>query len=378
MKRFIACLLVLLLFACPASAETLADRLGAPSHVEDAFKSNTGKTVITVDAEVFVPDADRVPVYSVTPRTFSQDELQAMAATCFGNIPYSFDFEEQDTESGTFTYVHANAQDGSGCYLSAVMWQNSLGILQNVKTLFERTNPITGTWYPTAKHTNVYLGNQPARCSLTKDEAQCMADEAVSRFAPDFSCVGQAVIKGEKASGSGEYSEDYSGQEAWVLFYGKDLELPVTYDTAFPNDPHNHVHHPETLVVVVDDAGIESMLFNAPYSLNGTLDENCTLMPFDQIMEIAARLMPLKIAFYEQSYGDIRVQITEIRLGYMYTLHKNKPGEYILTPVWDFVGTAEYRRSKNGKITAESSEPFTSRLTINAIDGTVIDRSYGY
>lgn len=377
MKRMIALLLALLLPVC-ASAETLQDRLGAPLHVVDTFKSNTGKTVITVDAEVYVPDADHVPVYSVTPRTFLQDELQAMAATCFGSIPYSFDYEEQEAESGTFTYVSAQAQDGSGCYLSGIMWRNPLGILQDVKALFERTNPITGTWYPTEKHTNVYLGNQPVGCSLTRDEAQRIADEAISTFAPDFSCVGQAVIKGEKASGLGEYSEDYSGQEAWVLFYGKDLALPVTYDTAFPNDIYNHVHHPEILVVVVDDGGIESVLFHAPYTLNGILEESCTLMPFDKIMEIAAKLMPLKIASYEQSYGDIRVQITEIRLGYMYTLQKDTPGEYVLTPVWDFVGTVEYRQKKNGKITGESSEPFTSRLTISAIDGTIIDRNYGY
>lgn len=377
MKKVSAILLALFLPLC-ASAETLQNQLGAPSHIVDTFKSNTEKTVITVDAEVYVPDADRVSVYSVTPRVFSQDELRAMAATCFGSIPYSFDFEEQDKESGTFTYVSAEAQDGSGCYLSGIMWWNPLGVLQDVKVLFERTNPVTGTWYPTEKHTNVYLGNQPAGCLLTGDEAQRMADEAVSKFAPNFSCVGQAIIKGEKTSGSGEYSEDYSGQEAWVLFYGKDLELPVTYDTAFPNDLYNHVHHPETLVVVVDDAGIESLLFHSPYMLNGILVENCTLMSFDKIMEIAAQLMPLKIASYEQSYRDIRVQITEIRLGYMYTLQKDTPGEYVLTPVWDFVGTVEYRQQKNGKITAESSDPYKSRLTINAIDGTVIDRDYGY
>jgi len=377
MKRMIAFLFVLLLPLC-AGAETLQDRLGAPSHVADTFKSNTGKTVITVDAEVYVPNVDRIPVYSVSPRTFSPDELRAMTATCFGTIPYSFDFEEQDKESGTFTYVSANAQDGSDCYLSGIMWRNPLGILQEAKALFERINPITGTWYPTEKHTNVYLGNQPAGCSLTRDEAQRIADNAVRTFAPGFSCVGQAVIRGERSNSSGEYSEDYSGQEAWVLFYGKDLELPVTYDTAFPNDLYNHVHHPETLVIVVDDAGIESMLFNAPYSLNGTSVESCVLMPFEQIMAIAAKLMPLKIASYEQSYRDIRVQITEIRIGYMYTLQKDTPGEYVLTPVWDFVGTAEYRQQKNGKITGESSEPFTSRLTINAIDGTVIDRNYGY
>lgn len=377
MKKIIALLLAMLLPLC-ASAETLQDRLGAPEHVVDTFKSNTGKTVIEVNAAVYVPDARQVPVYHVTPRFFTEDELKAMADACFGAIPYDFQWDDQQGQSGAFSYISMEAQDGTNCYLYGTMWKDNLGILQDVVATFENHRGDIHSSYPTDRFSNVYLGDQPAGCSLTRDEARHMADALVSSFAPGFACVGQAIIKEETTGGAEKYTEEYSGQEAWVLYYGKDLELPVTYDTAFPNDPYNHVHHPENLVIVVDDWGVASAEFSSPYTLNGKLEENCTLMPFDQIMAIAAKLMPLKIASYEQSYSDIRIQITEIRLGYMYTLQKDTPGEYVLTPVWDFVGTAQYRNQKNGKVTAESSEPFTSRLTINAIDGTVIDRSYGY
>ena len=50
---------------------------------------------------------------------------------------------------------------------------------------------------------------------------------------------------------------------------------------------------------------------------------------------------------------------------------KNNPLEYILTPVWDFFGsrTTDY---------GEFAYTDYSLCTINATDGTVIDRKYGY
>ena len=40
---------------------------------------------------------------------------------------------------------------------------------------------------------------------------------------------------------------------------------------------------------------------------------------------------------------------------------KNAPDTYELVPVWDFF-----------------TDDFESLLTVNAIDGTIIDRNYGY
>ena len=49
----------------------------------------------------------------------------------------------------------------------------------------------------------------------------------------------------------------------------------------------------------------------------------------------------------------------------------------MLTPAWDFFG---YRaqENQNGTLTLHDIHPNKTLLTVNAIDGTVIDRHYGY
>ena len=54
MKKVIAVLLALLLPLC-ASAETLREQVNAPEHATGRWTSNTGHTVITMDAVVIIP-----------------------------------------------------------------------------------------------------------------------------------------------------------------------------------------------------------------------------------------------------------------------------------------------------------------------------------
>lgn len=63
--------------------------------------------------------------------------------------------------------------------------------------------------------------------------------------------------------------------------------------------------------------------------------------------------------------------IKEIRLGYMCTMDRDRPERHLLIPVWDFYGEREFR---DGYYTFDNQSLFT----INAMDGTVIDRDYGY
>ena len=60
----------------------------------------------------------------------------------------------------------------------------------------------------------------------------------------------------------------------------------------------------------------------------------------------------------------------------MRIMRKNKLGEYLTVPVWDFIGIHQNLR--------EGAEPYTSPsgdqsyVTINAIDGSSIRRDWGY
>ena len=67
MKKVIAILLAMLLPLC-ASAETLREQVNAPEHITVSIASNTGKTVINIDAPVYVPDVEQlflIPVDSM-------------------------------------------------------------------------------------------------------------------------------------------------------------------------------------------------------------------------------------------------------------------------------------------------------------------------
>jgi hypothetical protein len=51
---------------------------------------------------------------------------------------------------------------------------------------------------------------------------------------------------------------------------------------------------------------------------------------------------------------------------------RNDPGRYMLVPAWDLMGTWQ-----SGNEDA-FNDAYGSLLTINAADGTVIDRGFGY
>ncbi|MEG2356954.1 MAG: DUF6034 family protein, partial [Clostridia bacterium] len=69
----------LLFSASFAYAETIQEQVNAPESVQETFSSNTGKTVITVDAAVHVPDAQSMYIIPVTSVAFDDAMLPVLA-----------------------------------------------------------------------------------------------------------------------------------------------------------------------------------------------------------------------------------------------------------------------------------------------------------
>ena len=387
MKRFVASMLILLLFVCTAGAETVAQQVSAPEHVSETLASNTGKVVITLDADVTVPDADNVRVYQAIPRLFTTAEADAMAKAVFGSRAYMY---VGTGRFGKSTPVRVYDSVSTVKLSSGTDWaEYSLDVYQSTKdggaadwveATFQRAQVYGEPFYWSLYPQWMQLNATPNGCSLTYEEARAIADAAVRAFAPNFSCMAQGVTDGELAgmetkSGQLFYTQE---EQAWILWYTRsDLALPVTADGTTPSGDYNRQHEHERIVVIVTDEGIRGMNYRFPHDVT-VLQENCTLLPFEQIMEVVRKVMPLSFGWLEASYGDIRVSITDIRLGYMRVMSKDKPDCYEYIPVWDFFGSEQCRKTKNGEVIVDNADLFTSRFTVNAIDGTVIDRKYGY
>ena len=141
----------------------------------------------------------------------------------------------------------------------------------------------------------------------------------------------------------------------------------------------------EKLCIVVDDDGIVSIDWDSCQStLDELIAEDCALLDFEEIMDIAAEQFAIgNIDLAEFNYNgliNMDLRIDEIKLGYMRVELSDGSGRYVLVPVWDFFGNynAKLDNGKGGEYEKQDRNYRYSYLTINAIDGTVIDRSLGY
>ena len=135
----------------------------------------------------------------------------------------------------------------------------------------------------------------------------------------------------------------------------------------------------EFLKVTISEEGIIAFEYYCPMTINETIGLETELLSFDKVQNIFEKHIVLN--GLEES-TEVYVEINKIKLGLMRIAQPNKPNEYLLVPVWDFYG-GSIRPAKGGALNDNYKERLTvtfgrSYLTINAIDGSIINRSLGY
>ena len=141
----------------------------------------------------------------------------------------------------------------------------------------------------------------------------------------------------------------------------------------------------EVISLIVFPEGIAFIIWNCPSDLISTENQNAKLISFDKIQKRALELLKLT-QYPEEGAVSRRILIKKIKLGY-YVVRRSGGG-YSAIPVWDFFGYY-YDRFTSQEDTQWLLDPnmehkwfvygdSASMLTINAIDGSIIDRSLGY
>jgi hypothetical protein len=72
------------------------------------------------------------------------------------------------------------------------------------------------------------------------------------------------------------------------------------------------------------------------------------------------------------------MNVTRIVFGLTRVTEQNKRNSGLLVPCWDFFAETTYTVLENGQTVTKPYDSGYPLLTINAIDGTVINRSLGY
>ncbi len=147
---------------------------------------------------------------------------------------------------------------------------------------------------------------------------------------------------------------------------------------------YNFVLWQESLCIYVNDTGVILIDWTSPCNVTRTVNENVALKPIEEIKEIFKQQILYNV--YEADGNEDIIKIDEVRLGYMAIPEKGDISNYRLIPVWDFIGPTwsdeEYAAITNPQYLEEGSSQIPnediSYLTINAIDGSIIDRNLGY
>ena len=132
----------------------------------------------------------------------------------------------------------------------------------------------------------------------------------------------------------------------------------------------------------MDDQGIVSLQHRRMRLLE-TLTEDAALLPFEEIRDVFETMITVvdnqteAPAWNKPGMPKLEKEyyIQEIRLGLKPVFEYGSIGEvirYYLVPAWDFLGY-DTARVNDGELKTDKTNPMKSFLTINAVDGTVIE-----
>ncbi len=160
--------------------------------------------------------------------------------------------------------------------------------------------------------------------------------------------------------------------------------VPVTYthvdggmiDNAATGDMGQIWWPYEEITLIYDEDGMVAFYWRNPYEVKALSAEYVFLMPFSDIREIFEEMLVKKKKDAFNGEGEsFEITVDEVRLGYM-RVREADSAEGTLVPVWDFFGAETWKDAEGREYYSVDSD-YVSLLTINAMDGTVLDREQG-
>ncbi|MBV9232339.1 MAG: hypothetical protein JOZ18_23730 [Chloroflexi bacterium] len=170
-------------------------------------------------------------------------------------------------------------------------------------------------------------------------------------------------------------------KQAYGLWFTRHVSgVPTTLDLTDTEAQDAPSYAYERIFMLINDAGVIEFSWDSPMHTTGTVSSNATIKSFNDAMNTFKEQFFIHYAQNDTSKGTTTYTINQITLGLMRVQIKDQPDTYMMTPVWDFFGSINPKR---GPLTFNGYDFPTnysvqSFLTINAIDGSIIDRKQGY
>ncbi len=419
--------------AVTAEQNTLRLSLNAPDKVQENFDGQAvgGHLYLEMDAEVEVPNVEKVPVlrgqvgyepekaaeritklllgdgpyirpghsgraYSQIHMEFYQKWLEALDQKPYGPAA-DYDAIRNEVQQHLDSYAESYRIADDSDDRPSQPWEGSFA---DAKEAISISNGEKGISMHNAgsSHFVYSAGNHPSsvgggwidnpRGSRNEEERQWMQNAADFANGLGFARVIPQYINDADEMTRMRYGVETGFESGYKVFtlLPEYEGIPVyPYVTMYGSDtgreaagiPFTRNLEQEEVSGTLYNGEVVQLQWNSPFTVTRIENENVPLLPFERIMEIFKRQVFMSV--YIDAGYDLTYKVTEIQFSYMRVQVQNSD-EYRLVPVWDFIGYAVYDWETTPGQRAISQAFFNhmSILTINAIDGSVIDRYLGY
>ena len=124
-------------------------------------------------------------------------------------------------------------------------------------------------------------------------------------------------------------------------------------------------HEPETIEIITDGKRIYTFNWSQPHKVLGEVNTSVALIDVEQAKSLLEQQITRVI---KGENRDQQIFINQVKLSFFYLRSQNDNALQIV-PVWDLIGV---------ELSENSESDVMSFVTINAIDGSVLNRELGY
>lgn len=378
MKRLTVLLMTLLTLLTTASADTLREQTGAPETLREQWTSAASPMLITIDATVDIPEVEQICRVAVTRHEFTAEEVERIGTAVIGTPLTGLAYEN----------VYSGWNDQWRCRAQVGDWRLQGGYLVlRGKRMDEELSLWRDNNLSVGSHMSVMNQQQAYENPYIPEAAQAIADELAAVIAPSHTLTAwgteeQMAPPEDVQQGAYDTQTEFKRYpEEYIFCYtpvtGGIPELYTFEDCTQDEDTTYFPYANDRLYIAVGPEGLSNAYWQSPNDYGERTP--CELLPFDQIMNVARELLPLRNAYSPHHAGAAELHVNRVTLSYCRVRKRNVQDGYELIPVWDFFGVGHYDiRGERKPLYTEAQMPYDSLLTVSAIDGLVIDRAYGY
>ena len=154
--------------------------------------------------------------------------------------------------------------------------------------------------------------------------------------------------------------------------------MPVSDDTIWDGQTWFY----ESCNFIVSDDGIETFSWRSPNTYTEVVTADTAMLPFDRIDEIFRKM--ILVRYESNAAGNatgklFSYHVDRVSLDLQRVLEQGSQDTGLLIPVWNFYGSFEFQYTNGDHYGSEIEQGFRKPLlSINAIDGSIIDLREGY